>query len=74
MEHLMGCASRASGLIHLLAVAAVDSDETSLNEPTPEEVEGIMWLAKHTASELNAAMDAAFSAPLGTLENPPTVV
>jgi hypothetical protein len=64
---LKGCASRASGLLHLLAVALVKSDVGTLNPPTHEEAEGITWLAMHTSNELNSAFDAAFGAPPVTL-------
>jgi hypothetical protein len=72
MEHLTGCASRASGLMHLLAVATVRGDGDA--EISEEIGEGLIWLAMHTGHELRDAMAAAFSAPLVTLENPPTAV
>lgn len=68
----MGCAARANGLMHLLALAIVKADEGTANPPSDEAAEGITWLAAHTGSELDAAMSAAFAAPMGTLENPPT--
>ncbi len=68
IEHLQACAFRASGLIHLLAVAAANTDEGYITQPSEEAAEGIFFLAMHTSSDLKAAVDAVSAAPLGTLE------
>lgn len=62
-DELAACSSRAIGLLHLLAAAAVKDDPKMLQQPTDDEREGIMWLSMDVGMALKAAVDAVEELP-----------
>jgi hypothetical protein len=58
IDLLTASATRAIGLMHLLAVAAAKTDKEPYQPPTPEEEEGILWLSMSTGEDLKAAVEA----------------
>lgn len=69
INELEACSSRAIGLLHLLAAAAVKEDSKILQQPTQDEREGIMWLSMDVGMALKSAVEAVEN---DALKNPPS--
>ena len=63
LDELIACATRATGLLHLLAAAAAKSECMPFTPPNTEEQEGIMWLSMDTGTALKAAVTAVLESP-----------
>ena len=58
LDELSACATRATGLMYLMAFAASNRETDFEHPPTREEQEGIMWISMDTGFALKAAVDA----------------